>query len=89
MIVARGEEELFATRDAIEEGRRQLLAYTCDLADMASCDALVAKVRPITAGVDILINNAGRSIRRSIELSYDRFHDFERTMQLNYFGCCA
>ena len=36
--------------------------------------------------VDILVNNAGRSIRRSIELSYDRFHDFERTMQLNYFG---
>ena len=36
--------------------------------------------------VDILINNAGRSIRRSIELSFDRFHDFERTMQLNYFG---
>ncbi len=36
--------------------------------------------------VDILINNAGRSIRRSIALSYDRFHDFERTMQLNYFG---
>ena len=38
-------------------------------------------------GVDFLINNAGRSIRRAIELSYDRFHDFERTMQLNYFGC--
>jgi NAD(P)-dependent dehydrogenase (short-subunit alcohol dehydrogenase family) len=38
------------------------------------------------AGVDILVNNAGRSIRRSIKLSYDRFHDFERTMQLNYFG---
>ena len=37
--------------------------------------------------VDILVNNAGRSIRRSIELSYDRFHDYERTMQLNYFGC--
>ena len=36
--------------------------------------------------VDVLVNNAGRSIRRSIELSYDRFHDFERTMQLNYFG---
>jgi NAD(P)-dependent dehydrogenase (short-subunit alcohol dehydrogenase family) len=34
----------------------------------------------------VLVNNAGRSIRRSIELSYDRFHDFERTMQLNYFG---
>src|SRR4029453_2281948 len=38
-------------------------------------------------GVDILINNAGRSIRRSISLSYDRFHDFERTIQLNYFAC--
>ena len=38
-------------------------------------------------GVDILINNAGRSIRRAIENSFDRFHDFERTMQLNYFGC--
>ena len=38
-------------------------------------------------GVDFLINNAGRSIRRAIEASYDRFHDFERTMQLNYFGC--
>ena len=40
-------------------------------------------------GVDFLINNAGRSIRRAIESSYDRFHDFERTMQLNYFGCAA
>jgi len=39
------------------------------------------------ASVDVLINNAGRSIRRGIESSYDRFHDFERTMQLNYFGC--
>jgi NAD(P)-dependent dehydrogenase (short-subunit alcohol dehydrogenase family) len=37
-------------------------------------------------GVDMLVNNAGRSIRRSIKLSYERFHDFERTMQLNYFG---
>ena len=36
--------------------------------------------------IDILVNNAGRSIRRSVENSYDRFHDFERTMQLNYFG---
>jgi NAD(P)-dependent dehydrogenase (short-subunit alcohol dehydrogenase family) len=37
-------------------------------------------------GVDVLVNNAGRSIRRSVKLSYDRFHDYERTMQLNYFG---
>nr|MBA2547590.1 SDR family NAD(P)-dependent oxidoreductase [Burkholderiaceae bacterium] len=38
-------------------------------------------------GVDVLVNNAGRSIRRGIESSQERFHDFERTMQLNYFGC--
>ncbi len=86
VIVARGEEELFATRDEIVAAGGACHAYTCDLADMASCDALVEKVVAGHGGVDILVNNAGRSIRRSIELSYDRFHDFERTMQLNYFG---
>ena len=86
VIVARGEEELFATRDEIIKAGGTCHAYTCDLADMASCDALVEKVIAEHGGVDVLVNNAGRSIRRSIELSYDRFHDFERTMQLNYFG---
>ena len=86
VIVARGEEELFATRDEILAAGGTCHAYTCDLADMGSCDALVEKVVAEHGGVDILVNNAGRSIRRSIELSYDRFHDFERTMQLNYFG---
>ena len=53
---------------------------------MESVDALVKQLLADHGGVDMLVNNAGRSIRRSIELSYDRFHDFERTMQLNYFG---
>jgi NAD(P)-dependent dehydrogenase (short-subunit alcohol dehydrogenase family) len=53
---------------------------------MASCDALVARVLKDHGGCDYLVNNAGRSIRRSIVNSLDRFHDFERTMQLNYFG---
>jgi NAD(P)-dependent dehydrogenase (short-subunit alcohol dehydrogenase family) len=53
---------------------------------MASCDAFVAQVLKDHGAVDILVNNAGRSIRRAISASYDRFHDFERTMQLNYFG---
>ncbi len=86
IIVARGEEELFATRDEIIASGGNCHAYTCDLADMASCDALIEKVVAEHGGVHVLVNNAGRSIRRSIELSYDRFHDFERTMQLNYFG---
>jgi NAD(P)-dependent dehydrogenase (short-subunit alcohol dehydrogenase family) len=53
---------------------------------MADCDRFRAAGRN-HGGVDFLVNNAGRSIRRAIENSYDRFHDFERTMQLNYFGC--
>ncbi len=86
VIVARGEEELFKARDGMRAAGGKVFAYTADLADMASCDALVQKVLQEHGHVDILVNNAGRSIRRSIELSYDRFHDFERTMQLNYFG---
>lgn len=86
VIVARGEEELFKARDAMKAAGGKVFAYTADLSDMADCDRLVATVLEEHGHVDILINNAGRSIRRSIELSYDRFHDFERTMQLNYFG---
>jgi len=86
VIVARGEEELHKTRDEIVAAGGKCWAYTADLAEIASCDALVASVLKDHGAVDVLVNNAGRSIRRSIELSYDRFHDFERTMQLNYFG---
>ena len=65
----------------------QFMAYATDIADMADCDRFVKQVIADHGGVDFLINNAGRSIRRAIEGSYDRFHDYERTMQLNYFGC--
>lgn len=58
----------------------------CDLSSMDDCDKLVATVLKKLGGCDFLVNNAGRSIRRGIASSYDRFHDFERTMQLNYFG---
>ncbi len=86
VIVARGEEELFRARDEMKAKGGKVFAYTADLADMADCDRLIRQVLDEHGHVDVLINNAGRSIRRSIELSYDRFHDFERTMQLNYFG---
>jgi NAD(P)-dependent dehydrogenase (short-subunit alcohol dehydrogenase family) len=65
----------------------EFVAYPADIADMADCDRFVQLLIANHGGVDFLINNAGRSIRRAIESSYDRFHDFERTMQLNYFGC--
>ncbi|HRD95414.1 MAG TPA: SDR family oxidoreductase [Rubrivivax sp.] len=65
----------------------EFIAYPADIADMADCDRFVKLLIDNHGGVDVLINNAGRSIRRAIESSYDRFHDYERTMQLNYFGC--
>src|SRR4030095_2604337 len=60
--------------------------YTADIADLASCDALVVRVTKEHGGCDYLVHKAGRSIRRGVVNSFDRFHDFERTMQLNYFG---
>jgi NAD(P)-dependent dehydrogenase (short-subunit alcohol dehydrogenase family) len=64
----------------------QFIAYAVDIAEQEECEAFVQAVNEAHGGVDFLINNAGRSIRRAIESSYDRFHDYERTMQLNYFG---
>jgi NAD(P)-dependent dehydrogenase (short-subunit alcohol dehydrogenase family) len=86
MLVARGEEKLLETRKEVEEFGGKAWIYTCDVADTASCDALVANILKDHGSCDYLINNAGRSIRRGIINSFDRFHDFERTMQLNYFG---
>ena len=86
IVCARGEDELAATKAEIEAAGGTCHTYRVDLADLASCDEFVAKVGAEHGGADILINNAGRSIRRAIASSYDRFHDFERTMQLNYFG---
>jgi NAD(P)-dependent dehydrogenase (short-subunit alcohol dehydrogenase family) len=86
LICARGEDELEATRKEIVDAGGVCHTYVADLAEQKSCDELVQKVLAEHKGVDILINSAGRSIRRAIASSYDRFHDFERTMQLNYFG---
>jgi NAD(P)-dependent dehydrogenase (short-subunit alcohol dehydrogenase family) len=88
LICARGLEDLEKAKAEIlaETKNAKVHVYQADLAELSSCDELVKKVLAEHGGVDILVNNAGRSIRRSIELSYDRFHDFERTMQLNYFG---
>ena len=60
--------------------------HTADLTDLDDLDRLTQEVIDPHGGVDILVNNAGRSIRRSVHYQYDRFHDFERTMQLNYFA---
>ncbi|AIY48311.1 SDR family oxidoreductase [Mycolicibacterium fortuitum] len=61
-------------------------AHAVDLSDMDAIDDLVATVERDLGGVDILINNAGRSIRRPLAESLDRWHDVERTMTLNYYS---
>ncbi|MEH6590618.1 MAG: SDR family oxidoreductase [Halioglobus sp.] len=86
LLVARNEDKLTETAQEIAELGGIATAYTADVSDMEDCDRLVALVLKNHGFLDILINNAGRSIRRSLELSFDRFHDFERTMQINYFG---
>ena len=87
IICGRDQDKLDeACKEAKAKGY-EFIAYPADIADMADCDRFVQTLVANHGGVDFLINNAGRSIRRAIEASYDRFHDFERTMQLNYFGC--
>jgi NAD(P)-dependent dehydrogenase (short-subunit alcohol dehydrogenase family) len=86
LLVARSAEKLARVKNEVEKAGGTAFAHTADLSDLASCDALVEEVIAQHGGVDVLVNNAGRSIRRSVQLSYDRFHDLERTMQLNYFG---
>ena len=86
LLVSRSKDKLDALRAEIEQAGGRASVYPTDLADLDACDAMVRRVVDEHGHVDILINNAGRSIRRSIEASYDRFHDFQRTMQLNYFG---
>jgi NAD(P)-dependent dehydrogenase (short-subunit alcohol dehydrogenase family) len=86
LLVARTKEKLDATREQIEAGGGVAHVHPCDLSDLYDLERMCDEVLAQHGHVDVLVNNAGRSIRRSIALSYDRFHDFERTMQLNYFG---
>jgi NAD(P)-dependent dehydrogenase (short-subunit alcohol dehydrogenase family) len=86
LLVARSVEKLRDVQSVIEKAGGSAFVHPADLSSSESCDSLAREILEQHGGVDILINNAGRSIRRSLELAADRFHDYERTMQLNYFG---
>jgi short-subunit dehydrogenase len=86
LLVARSEDKLNATREEIEQLGGTAHVHAADLSEPEDIDRMAAEVLSEHGGVDILVNNAGRSIRRSVGRSYDRFHDYQRTMQLNYFG---
>lgn len=86
LLVARGVEKLEQTAEMIRKVGGTATIYPCDLADLKAIDEMADQILADHGHVDILVNNAGRSIRRAVIESLDRFHDFERTMQLNYFG---
>ena len=86
LIVGRDPQKLETAAAEIRGIGGQLRAYACDITDAAACEQLMARVLAENQHVDILINNAGHSIRRAIEHTYDRFHDYERLMRVNYFA---
>ncbi|WP_215550155.1 SDR family oxidoreductase [Amycolatopsis sp. CA-230715] len=86
LLVARRQHELEEVRDEIVAAGGSASVYPADLTDEESVHKTVEKMLAEHGRIDMLVNNAGRSIRRSIKLSYDRFHDYERAMAINYFG---
>ena len=86
VLVARTREKLEQTQCIIEKAGGEAHVYPCDLNDMNAIDRCAQQILDDLGHVDVLVNNAGRSIRRAVLESTTRFHDFERTMQLNYFG---
>ena len=86
LIVARDAERLALTREEFAAQGLELGTYGADLSDPAQCAALIETIKAEHGGIDILVNNAGRSIRRSVENSYDRLHDVERLIRLNYLS---
>jgi NAD(P)-dependent dehydrogenase (short-subunit alcohol dehydrogenase family) len=86
LLVARSVDKLEETKREIERAGGMAHIHSCDMSDPDDVARMAEEVLAYHGQVDVLVNNAGRSIRRSIGLSYDRFHDFERTIQLNYLG---
>jgi short-subunit dehydrogenase len=86
LLVARRQHELERVRDEIREAGGSARSYVCDLTDAPAVDRLVARLVEEHGGVDGLVNNAGRSIRRSLAASYDRVHDVERSMEINFLA---
>jgi short-subunit dehydrogenase len=86
LLVARTKEKLDAVAERVQDEGGTAFVHTCDLSDSADVERMAHEVLAKHGHVDILVNNAGKSIRRSVDRSYDRFHDYQRTMALNYFA---
>jgi NAD(P)-dependent dehydrogenase (short-subunit alcohol dehydrogenase family) len=89
VLVARRGDELARVAGEIRDAGGVADTFTCDLSDRTAIDLFLTELAAAHPRIDIVVNNAGRSIRRSVVDSLDRFHDFERTMALNYYGPVA
>ncbi|MGO2277268.1 MULTISPECIES: SDR family NAD(P)-dependent oxidoreductase [unclassified Psychrobacter] len=86
ILLARTADKLKMVKENIETLGGAASYYPCDLTNMDEIEKTSEKILADFKHVDVLVNNAGRSIRRSVHESVNRFHDFERTMEINYFG---
>ena len=86
VLIARSADKLDELRRGIEARGGAAFAYPCDLSNADDTRRVVDAVLSTHGRVDILVNNAGISIRRSVAKSYERVHDFERTLALNFLG---
>lgn len=86
LLVARSSDKLDEMKIAIEARGGSASAYAADLSNAEDTARLIDSVLADHGRVDVLVNNAGISIRRSVQRSYDRVHDFERTLALNFLG---
>lgn len=87
--IARDGAKLREMRGDVERRGGRASIHAADLSDPETCRRVVASIEAEQGRIDVLINNAGRSIRRAVAASQDRLHDFERTMRINYFGAVA
>jgi short-subunit dehydrogenase len=86
LLVARTADKLLEVKQKVEARGGRADVFPCDLSNTAAVQTLLQQLLQVPNGIDVVVNNAGKSIRRSIFESLDRFHDFSRTMNLNYFG---
>lgn len=86
ILVARTKEKLLKVKDEVEAKEAMVTVYPADLRNKDEVEDLISMIKKMPQGLDIVVNNAGKSIRRSIFDSLDRYHDFTRTMSVNYFA---
>lgn len=86
IVVARREERLLAIKEQLEQRKARVSVIPADLRKAEDMDRVLAFLGQLDGGVDIVVNNAGLSIRRPLQQSLDRYHDFTRTMAINYFA---